>query len=69
MPRAPGTRADELRDQWEYLRDLRDEIHDEVKARGYVIMDIGASDMFYDEADDQLYLVDFSQVKRYDEVY
>lgn len=68
MLRVPGERADE-RDDWLYLRELRDEIQSEVNDLGYVIMDIGASDMFYDEADDQLYLVDFSQVKRYEGVY
>ena len=68
MPRAPGERADE-RDDWLALRDRRDEIQGAVNDLGYVIMDIGASDMFYDEAEDQLYLVDFSQVKTYEEVY
>ena len=68
MPRAPGKRADE-RDDWLYLRDLRDEIQDAVGDLGYVIMDIGASNMFYDEDEDQLYLVDFSQIRRYEDVY
>ena len=68
MPRVPGERADE-RDDWLYLRDLRDDIQSQVNDLGYVIMDIGASDMFYNEEDDQLYLVDFSQVRTYEEVY
>ena len=68
MPRVPGERADE-RDDWLYLRDLRDEIQSQVNDLGYVIMDIGSSDMFYDETDDQLYLVDFSQVRPYEDVY
>ena len=68
MPRAPGERADE-RDDWLSLRDRRDEIQETVNDLGYVIMDIGSSDMFYDEAEDQLYLVDFSQVRTYEEVY
>ena len=68
MARAPGERADK-RDDWLYLRDLRDEIQAQVNDLGYVIMDIGVSDMFYDESDDQLYLVDFSQVRTYEEVY
>lgn len=68
MARAPGERADK-RDDWLYLRDLRDEIQAQVNDLGYVIMDIGSSDMFYDESDDQLYLVDFSQVRTYEEVY
>ena len=68
MPRVPGERADE-RDDWLYLRELRDEIQSQVNELGYVIMDIGASDMFYDEDDDQLYLVDFSQVRTYEDVY
>ena len=68
MARAPGERADK-RDDWLSLRNLRDEIQEAVNDLGYVIMDIGASDMFYDETDDQLYLVDFSQVRTYEEVY
>ena len=68
MARAPGERADK-RDDWLSLRNLRDEIQEAVNDLGYVIMDIGASDMFYDESDDQLYLVDFSQVRTYEEVY
>jgi len=40
-----------------------------VKEHGYVITDIGESDIFYDETDEEVYLVDFSRVKPYDEVY
>jgi len=36
---------------------------------GYVLIDIGQSDIFYDETDDQVYIVDFSQLKTYEEVY
>ncbi len=69
MPRAPGTRADEIRDQWPYIRDKRTEIFEAVNELGYVLIDIGQSDIFYDESDDQVYIVDFSQLKTYDEVY
>ena len=69
MPRAPGTRADKLRDQWPYIRDKRTEIFEAVNELGYVLIDIGQSDIFYDESDDQVYIVDFSQLKTYEEVY
>ena len=71
MPRAPGTRADEpeVRDDWMHIRELKDEVTEEIGEYGYVIMDVGASDIFYDRDKDEVYLVDFSQVKEYDEVF
>ena len=69
MERAPGTRADELNDRWLHIRDLKDEVHDHVQRLGWVILDIGASDIFYERETDRVYLVDFSQVKPYDEVF
>ena len=52
-----------------HIRELKDEVTEEVGEHGYVIMDVGASDIFYDRDEDEVYLVDFSQVKEYDEVY
>lgn len=69
MPRAPGTRADKLRDQWLHIRELKDDVHEDVQDHGWVILDIGASDIFYGAADEQVYLVDFSQVKPYKDVF
>ena len=69
MPRAPGTRADELRDQWLHIRDLKSDVHEEVQDHGWVILDIGTSDIFSDAADEQVYLVDFSQIKPYEDVF
>lgn len=67
MPKAKGRRADACLSKKAHIKGLKMEILSKIKDMGYELKDTGSRNMFYDEAEDQVYMIDFHAVKVLDE--
>jgi len=63
MPKAKGKRSDHHKDKKEHIKALRQEILDQIKSFGYELKDHGFKNMFYDEEQDQVYMIDFHAIR------
>ncbi len=66
MPKAPGKRADEFPDKKTYFKNMKQKILSQIKDLGYDLRDTGMKNMFYDESQDQIYMIDFHAVRKID---
>lgn len=66
MPKAKGRRADACLSKKAHIKALKAEILHKIKDLGYELRDTGARNMFYDEAEDQVYMIDFHAVRLFD---
>jgi len=65
MPTAPGKRGDAFSDnKWECIKQKRDEIVSQIREHGYTLGDVGKKNVFYDEREDKVYIIDFHPVKK-----
>ena len=65
MPRAKGIRADKLSyDEKDHIQLLRNVILEQIEKLEYELIDCGSKNMFYDEGEDQVYLIDFHAIKK-----
>jgi len=65
MPKAPGIRVDKIKcpEKLKHINRQKDHIVSQVKALGYDIHDSRKANLFYDEENDQLYIIDFHLAK------
>ncbi len=64
MPRAKGIRQDKLdRDMQKALEPRKSELRNKIKALGYLVSDTNRKNIFYDEAEDKMYLIDLHNIK------
>ncbi len=64
MPTAKGTRSDQRKDKNEHIKKLKKEILAQINDLGYTLSDTGSRNTFYDEEQDQVYMIDFHAVKK-----
>ncbi len=66
MPKAKGKRSDQYPEKKAHIKALRNEILEKIKGKGYELRDTGQRNMFYDEEQDQVYMIDFHAIKLLD---
>ena len=65
MPKAPGIRGDRVDvDKKTYIQNEIEKIYKKIQDNGYQLGDISLTNVFYDEDNDKVYLIDFDSVKK-----
>ena len=65
MPRAPGIRCDKLpANKWEAIKERLPEIEARAKRHGFIVLGTDIYNIFYDDDNNQIYLVDCHLFRR-----
>ena len=64
MPKAPGVRADIADKDWSYIQSLKNLYTEEIEKLGYKLTDLGQQNIYYNEHDGKIYLIDFHSIRK-----
>jgi len=65
MPKAKGVRSDKVPEKKGHIKQLRSKVLEQIKELGYELRDHGFKNIFYDEDQDQVYMIDFHAVRTF----
>ena len=64
MPRARGVRCTEIPEKWTWIKDIVKKDVEKINKSGYMAMDLGQENVFWDEERKSIYMIDFHAIKK-----